>query len=574
MAYEMDRAAYVGMFGPTVGDKIRLGDTDLFVEIEKDYTTYGEELKFGAGKTIRDGMAQQVSLTHENGALDVAIINATIIDAEGIIKADIGIKDGHIVGIGKAGNPDISDGVSPNMTIGVGTEIYEAAGDIITAGAIDTHIHYVNPEQVKFALSSGTTTLSGGGSGPGEGSLATSCTSGVFGVESMLESSDDLPMNFVVLGRGNSSTRDNLVEVVRAGAAGFKIHEDWGSTPTVIDSCLSVGEEYDLQIAIHTDSLNEAGDVESTISAIDGRTMHTFHTEGAGGGHAPDIMVVAGEYNIIPASTNPTIPYTINTVAEHLDMLMGTHHLSKDIPDDVSFAESRIRPGTISAEDIFQDTGLISIMSSDSQAMGRIGEVASRTWQLAHHMKTQRGRCEVDAANDNDNERIKRYVAKYTINPAKICGIDDYVGSVKVGQFADLVLWKSKFFGVRPKTVFKGGLPAISKMGDVNATIPTPQPIVYTDMWGALGHAVHKTSMTFVSNLSYEEGVKERLGLRKLVKPVRGASQVTKKDMVRNDTTSSEISVDPETYSVYVDGKLVESKPAETVPLAQRYNLF
>lgn len=575
MAYKMDRKAYAGMFGPTVGDKIRLGDTELFIEIEKDYTTYGEELKFGAGKTIRDGLAQHVAMTHEQGVLDLAIINATILDHSGIIKADIGIRNGHIVGIGKAGNPDIQDGVDSNMVIGVGTEIMDATGDIVTAGAIDTHIHYTNPRQVELALASGTTTLSGGGSGgPAEGSLATSTTPGPFYIETMLKAVDDLPMNFIILGRGNSSTRDNLVEQVRAGAAGFKIHEDWGSTPAVIDSALKIGEEFDLQIAIHTDSINEAGDVNSTLAAIDGRTMHTFHIEGAGGGHAPDNMILAGEYNIIPGSTNPTIPYTINTVAEHLDMLMGTHHLSKNIPDDVAFAESRIRPGTISGEDIFHDRGLISIMSSDSQAMGRIGELVTRTWQMADYMKAQTGRYTNDETNGNDNERAKRYVAKYTINPAKVCGIDEYVGSVEVGKFADLVLWRRRFFGVHPKVVLKGGMAVVAKMGDANASIPTPQPILYQPMFGALGKAVHGTSITFVSKEAEKLGIKERLGLDKVVKPVIGASKVTKKDMVHNDVVAKDISVDPETYTVYLNGEKLELKPATKLPLNILYNLF
>lgn len=575
MAYEMDRKAYTGMFGPTVGDKVRLGDTDLFIEIEKDYTVYGEELKFGAGKTIRDGMAQQPSATHANGVLDLAIINATILDHTGIVKADIGIRDGHIVGIGKAGNPDVQDGVDSNLIVGVGTEIMDATGDIVTAGGIDTHIHYINPRQIDVALANGTTTLSGGGSGgPAEGSMATSTTPGVFSIETMLKAVDDLPMNFIILARGNSSERRALEEQLQAGAAGFKIHEDWGSTPAVIDTALSVGQDYDVQVAIHTDSINETGYVRSTLAAIDGRTMHTFHIEGAGGGHAPDVMLLAGEYNIIPGSTNPTLPYTINTVAEHLDMLMGTHHLDKSIPEDVAFAESRIRPGTISAEDVFHDMGLISITSSDSQAMGRIGEMVTRTWQTADYMKKQRGRSEADAANDNDNERAKRYVAKYTINPAKVCGVDRYIGSIEPGKFADLVLWRRRFFGIHPKVVLKGGVAVMAKMGDANASIPTPQPIIYQHMFGALGKAVHDTCITFVSRHAAEHGVKQRLGLDKRVEPVIGASKVTKKDMVFNDVTSSKIAIDPDTYTVYIDGEKIEVKPAEQLPLAGLYKLF
>ncbi len=573
MAYTIKKKDYVSMYGPTVGDKIRLGDTDIIIEVEKDFTTYGEEVKFGGGKTIRDGMGQNSFITHDEGALDLLITNAVVLDYTGIYKADVGVRNGKIVGIGKAGNPDIQEGVDSNLVIGVGTEVVAGEGKILTAGGIDTHIHYICPQQVETALAGGMTTMSGGGVGPGEGSMATTCTSGPWNIEMMIKALDDLPMNFVVLGRGNSSTWDNLAEQIEAGAAGWKIHEDWGSTPSVIDMCLTVGQHYDVQVAMHTDTLNEAGDVYSTLAAIAGRCMHTFHSEGAGGGHAPDVMVVAGEYNIIPSSTTPTIPFCFNTVDEHMDMLMVCHHLDKNIKEDVAFAESRIRPETIGAEDILHDMGLIAITTSDSQAMGRVGEVITRTWQVADKMKKDRGPLGVDKENGNDNFRAKRYVSKYTINAAKVCGIDAYIGSIEVGKVADLVLWKPKLFGARPDMVIKSGMVAFAKMGDTNASIPTPEPVIYRKMFGGLTRAIYDTCITFVSKASIDSGRIASYNIRRKVLPVFGCRSVKKSDMVYNDATA-DIKIDPETYTVTVNGEKLKSKPSKTVPLTTIYNLF
>lgn len=568
----MPRKDYSLMFGPTVGDKVRLGDTDIFVEIEKDFTTYGDEVIFGGGKTIRDGMGQSATVSSKENALDVVITNAIILDYWGIIKADIGIKDGKIVGIGKAGNPDTMDGVSPNMVVGASTEAISGEGLIATAGGIDTHIHWICPQQIETALYSGITTMLGGGTGPADGTNATTCTPGPWNIEKMLKSVEGFPMNIGIMGKGNCSTERPIIEQIEAGALGLKIHEDWGSTPAVIDNCLTVADKYDVQVAIHTDTLNEAGCVTDTVAAIDGRTMHTFHTEGAGGGHAPDIISIAGLKNIIPSSTNPTMPFTGNTAEEHLDMMMVCHNLDPKIPEDVAFADSRIRPETIAAEDVLHDMGIFSIMSSDSQAMGRVGEVVTRTWQTAHKMKLQRGALAGDS-EQNDNNRAKRYIAKYTINPAITHGISKYVGSLEVGKFADIVLWDPKFFGSRPKMILKGGVITASRMGDPNASIPTPQPVIYRNMFGAYGKAVYDTCITFVSKASIENGNIEKLGLQKLILPVGNCRSIGKKDMIHNCATP-EIVVDPETYEVKVDGKKIICKPSEELPLAQLYNLF
>lgn len=572
MAYKISRKDYNSMFGPTVGDKVRLADTDLFIEIEKDYTVYGDEIKFGGGKTLRDGMGQSSTVTNANGALDLVITNATIIDHWGIVKADIGIKDGKIVGVGKAGNPDTQDGVRYDMVFGAGTEAIAGEGLIVTAGAIDTHIHYICPQQVQTAIESGTTTMMGGGTGPADGTNATTCTPGPWNIQKMLKAVDGLPMNFGFFGKGNAATEQPIIEQIEAGACGLKLHEDWGTTPAAIDTCLTVADKYDVQVAIHTDTLNEAGSVWDTMAAIAGRTMHTFHSEGAGGGHAPDIITVSGHYNILPASTNPTMPFTVNTSEEHLDMLMVCHHLDKDIPEDVAFADSRIRPETIAAEDVLQDMGIFSIMSSDSQAMGRIGEVITRTWQAADKMKKQRGALPEDT-NGNDNFRVRRYVAKYTINPAIAQGVSKYIGSVEPGKYADLVVWSPAFFGSRPELVIKGGFITYARMGDPNASIPTPQPVIYREMFGALGQAVHETSITFVSKASIENGAIAKLGLKKIVLPVEGCRTTGKKDMVLNDVLG-DIKVDPETYEVTVNGEVVTCEAATELPLAQRYNLF
>lgn len=570
--FTIDRKSYGGMYGPTVGDKIRLADTDLIVEIEKDYAVYGDECKFGGSKTIRDGMGQNSGLTNKNGVLDFCLTNAIIIDYTGIIKADIGIKNGMIVGIGKAGNPDTQDGVDPNLVIGTGTEILSAEGLIVTAGAIDTHVHYICPQQVETALFSGVTTMYGGGTGPADGTFATTCTPGPWNIKRMLEAVDELPMNFLILGKANSSSPEALVEQVEAGAAGYKLHEDWGSTPSAIDTALTIADQYDISVAIHTDSINECGNVENTIEAYNGRTIHTFHTEGAGGGHAPDTMVMAGVPNVIPSTTTPTIPYTINTYDEHLDMLMVCHHMDTDIPDDIAFGKSRIRKETIAAEDVLHDIGAISIINSDSQAMGRPAEVITRTWQLADKNKKQRGKLEEDS-NDNDNFRVKRYIAKYTINAALACGTADYIGSVEVGKMADLVLWRPDMFGVKPEVIIKGGFMIAAKMGDANASIPTPQPIIMKPMFGSLGKAKANTCVTFVSNMAYEKGIKEELGLEKMVLPVKGCRTIGKKDMILNNTICK-IEIDPESKKVKVDGEEITSEAAETLPMTQLYFMF
>ena len=564
----ISRKAYAEMFGPTTGDGIRLGDTDLFAEVEKDFTEYGDEVKFGGGKVIRDGMGQ----CQEGGdtVVDVVITNATIIDHSGIIKADIGIKDGRIAAIGKAGNPDTQSGV--NILIGPGTEAIAGEGSIVTAGGIDSHIHFICPQQVDDALMSGVTTMLGGGTGPATGTNATTCTPGIWNIHRMLQASDDLPMNLGYLGKGNASLTPALDEQVVAGAMGLKLHEDWGTTPAAIDACLQVADKYDIQVAIHTDTLNESGFVENTIEAFKGRTIHTYHTEGAGGGHAPDIIKACGLANVLPSSTNPTRPYTVNTVAEHLDMLMVCHHLDSKIAEDVAFAESRIRRETIAAEDILHDLGAFSMIASDSQAMGRVGEVIIRTWQTAHKMKVQRGSLPGDSG-ENDNLRIRRYIAKYTINPAIAHGISHEVGSVEVGKLADLVLWKPPFFGAKPDLVIKGGMIVAALMGDPNASIPTPQPVHYRPMFGALGGSRHATSMTFVSKAAFDHGIASQLGLKSMLGFSHGCRAVTKNDMVLNDYLP-DISVDPQTYEVRADGELLICEPASVLPLAQRYFLF
>lgn len=572
MSFKMSSKDYAMMFGPTTGDKVRLADTNLLIEIEKDYTVYGDEIKFGGGKTIRDGMGQSVNTTSEDGDLDLVITNAVILDYTGIVKADIGIKDGKIKAIGKAGNPDVMDGVTEGMTVGASTEAIAGEGLIITAGGIDTHIHFICPQQIDTALFSGVTTMIGGGTGPADGTNATTCTPGPWNLAKMLKAAEEYPINLGFLGKGNCSSEKPLEEQVKAGAIGLKLHEDWGSTPAAIDTCLKVADKYDVQVAIHTDTLNEGGCVEDTIEAIGGRTIHTYHTEGAGGGHAPDIIKVAAFKNILPSSTNPTMPFTINTLDEHLDMLMVCHHLDNKIPEDVAFADSRIRPETIAAEDILHDLGVFSMMSSDSQAMGRIGEVITRTWQTADKMKSQRGKLSQDN-EENDNFRAKRYVAKYTINPAITHGISKYVGSVEAGKFADLVIWNPAFFGVKPDIIIKGGMIVAAKMGDANASIPTTQPVVYRHMFGAHGAAKYDTCITFVSKAAFDGDIKEKLNLQKNILPVENCRNIGKKDMVFNDATP-EITVDPETYEVQADGESLACEPAKKLPLAQLYNLF
>ncbi|MCM3630180.1 urease subunit alpha [Paenibacillus glycanilyticus] len=567
----IDREKYAAMFGPTTGDAVRLADTGLWAEIEVDYTVYGDECKFGGGKVIRDGMGQSSGALRDEGVLDTLITNAVIIDHWGIVKADIGIKDGSIVGIGKAGNPDIMDGVTPGMIAGASTELIAGEGKIVTAGGIDAHIHFICPQQIETALSSGVTTMIGGGTGPATGTNATTVTPGAWHMRRMLEAAEHFPMNLGFTGKGNASFTAPLIEQIEAGAIGLKLHEDWGTTPAAIDACLKAADQYDIQVAIHTDTLNEAGFVEDTLSAIGGRTIHTYHTEGAGGGHAPDIIVAAGEMNVLPSSTNPTRPFTINTIEEHLDMLMVCHHLDSRIPEDVAFADSRIRPETIAAEDILHDMGVFSMISSDSQAMGRVGEVIIRTWQTADKMKQQRGPLSPDTVSDNF--RIKRYVAKYTINPAITHGISHLVGSVEVGKFADLVLWQPMFFGVKPDLVLKGGSIAYAQMGDPNASIPTPQPVFGRPMFASFGKAVLSSSITFVSQAAFDLGIDQQLGLQKRVEPVKGCRSVTKKDMIHNDATPL-IEVDPETYRVTVDGEHVTCEPAQSLPMAQRYFLF
>ncbi len=565
----MPRAAYAHMFGPTTGDRVRLADTSLVIEIEKDFTVHGEEVKFGGGKVIRDGMGQS-QVTNADGAMDTVITNAVILDYWGVVKADVGLKNGRIARIGKAGNPDVQNGV--DIIIGPGTEIIAGEGKILTAGGFDSHIHFICPQQIEEALASGVTTMLGGGTGPATGTFATTCTPGPWHIARMIEAADAFPMNLAFAGKGNASLPGALEEMVLAGAAALKLHEDWGTTPAAIDCCLSVADALDVQVMIHSDTLNESGFVEDTIAAFKGRTIHAFHTEGAGGGHAPDIIKVAGLPNVLPSSTNPTRPYTRNTIDEHLDMLMVCHHLDPDIAEDLAFAESRIRKETIAAEDILQDLGALSMMSSDSQAMGRVGEVIIRTWQTADKMKRQRG--PLPGETDSDNIRARRYIAKYTINPAIAHGMSRHIGSVEAGKLADLVLWTPAFFGVKPDLVIKGGAIAIAQMGDPNASIPTPQPVHYRPMFGAYGRARTHTSLTFVSKVAIEDGLAGRLGISKeLVAVENTRSGISKKSMINNDATPH-IEVDPETYDVRADGELLVCEPAEVLPMAQRYFLF
>ncbi|MDY6955595.1 MAG: urease subunit alpha [Pseudomonadota bacterium] len=569
MPHRIDRRAYAEMFGPTTGDRVRLGDTELWIEVERDFTLYGEEVKFGGGKVIRDGMGQSQA-SRGDGALDTVITNALILDHWGIVKADIGIRDGRIAGIGKAGNPDVQPGVT--LVIGPGTEVIAGEGLIATAGGIDAHIHFICPQQVEEALMSGITTMLGGGTGPATGTNATTCTPGAWHLARMLEAAEGLPMNLGFLGKGNASLPGALIEQIEAGAMGLKLHEDWGTTPAAIDNCLSVAETYDVQVAIHTDTLNESGFVEDTLAAFKGRTIHTYHTEGAGGGHAPDIIKACGAHNVLPSSTNPTRPYTINTVDEHLDMLMVCHHLDPGIAEDVAFAESRIRRETIAAEDILHDLGAFSMIASDSQAMGRVGEVVTRTWQTAHKMKVQRGALAPDS-DRADNFRARRYVAKYTINPAISHGIAHEVGSLEAGKLADIVLWKPAFFGAKPALILKGGAIAAAPMGDPNASIPTPQPVHYRPMFGAFGSALASTCLTFMSQAALDAGVPDKLSLRRRAVAVKNTRAITKRDMVHNDYLPV-MEVDAQTYEVRADGMLLTCEPAKVLPLAQRYFLF
>jgi urease subunit alpha len=570
MSLKIPRASYASMFGPTVGDRVRLADTDLIIEVEKDFTLYGEEVKFGGGKVIRDGMGQGPFPSADTP--DLVITNALILDHSGIVKADVGIKDGRISGIGKAGNPLIQDGVTPELIIGPATEILAGEGKILTAGGIDSHIHFISPQQCYEAIASGITTMIGGGSGPATGTNATTCTPGPWNLARMLEAAEGLPVNLGFLGKGNAAKPEGLREQIEAGAIGLKLHEDWGTTPAAIECCLSVADDYDVQVAIHTDTLNEAGFVEDSIAAFKGRTIHTYHTEGAGGGHAPDIIRVCGEPNVLPSSTNPTRPFTVNTIDEHLDMLMVCHHLDPKVPEDVAFAESRIRAETIAAEDILHDLGAFSMLSSDSQAMGRVGEVIIRTWQTAHKMRQQRGPLRGEGG-DNDNLRARRYVAKYTINPAIAHGISHAVGSVQVGKLADLVLWSPAFFGAKPEIVLKGGFIAWAQMGDPNASIPTPEPVFMRPMFGDFGRARASTCLTFVSQAGAANDVPQRLGLRRCIETVRNCRSIGKREMILNDALPK-IEVDPETYAVRADGELLRCEPARTLPLAQRYFLF
>ncbi len=585
MSYRMDRRAYAETFGPTTGDRVRLADTELFIEVEKDFTTYGDEVKFGGGKVIRDGMGQS-PISNADGAVDTVITNALILDWWGIVKADVGIKEGNICKIGKAGNPYIQDRI--DIIIGPGTEVIAGEGMILTAGGIDSHIHFICPQQIEVAIASGITTMIGGGTGPATGTNATTCTPGPWHMYRMLQAADAFPVNIGFLGKGNTSQPQGLVEQILAGAMGLKLHEDWGTTPATIDTCLSVAEEYDVQVAIHTDTLNEAGFVEATIAAFKNRAIHTYHTEGAGGGHAPDIIKVCGQANVLPSSTNPTRPYTVNTLEEHLDMLMVCHHLDRGIPEDVAFAESRIRRETIAAEDILHDLGAFSMISSDSQAMGRVGEVIIRTWQSAHKMKVQRGHLDGPDArftgnldgqdahptsSENDNFRAKRYIAKYTINPAITHGISQYVGSIEEGKLADLCLWRPAFFGVKPEMVIKGGAIAYSQMGDANASIPTPQPVHMRPMFGSFGGAIGATCLTFVSQAARDRDIAAQLGLQKPTVAVSGTRQISKRDMKLNDYLPH-MEVDPETYEVRADGELLICEPATVLPMAQRYFLF
>lgn len=572
MARVISRQSYAGMFGPTTGDRVRLADTDLLIEIERDYTVYGDEVKFGGGKVIRDGMGQSPVQTSAAGAPDLVITNVVVLDYWGIVKADIGIKNGRICGIGKAGNPLLMAGVSPELIIGPGTEILAGEGKIVTAGGIDTHIHFICPQQITEALASGVTTMIGGGTGPATGTNATTCTPGPWNLARMFEAVEAYPLNFGFLGKGNASRPEALREQIEAGAVGLKLHEDWGSTPAAIDCALSVADEYDVQVAIHTDTLNETGFVEATIDAFKGRTIHTYHTEGAGGGHAPDIIKVCGFPNVLPSSTNPTRPFTVNTIDEHLDMLMVCHHLDPGVPEDVAFAESRIRPETIAAEDVLHDIGAFSMMSSDSQAMGRVGEVILRTWQTAHKMRVQRGRLR-EEQKENDNFRAKRYLAKYTINPALTHGIAGQVGSIEVGKLADLVLWSPVFFGVKPELILKGGFIVWAAMGDPNASIPTPQPVIGRPMFGYYGRTPASLSFSFVSRVAYERGIAQQLGLQKQVSPVGNCRVIGKKDLLLNNALPR-IEVNPETYEVRADGQILTCEPARELPLAQRYFLF
>jgi urease subunit alpha len=572
MTLRIPRAQYADLYGPTAGDRIRLADTELFIRIERDLTTPGEEATFGGGKVLRDGMGQSARATRASGALDVVITNAVIVDHSGIVKADIGIRDGVIVGIGKAGNPDLMAGVTPGMVVGAGTEVIAGERRIVTAGGLDSHIHFICPQLIGEAISAGLTTLLGGGTGPATGTNATTCTPGEWNIHRMLEAAEAFPMNLGFLGKGNASSPDPLREQIAAGAIGLKLHEDWGTTPAAIDQALSVADEHDVQVAIHTDTLNESGFVEDTIRAFRGRTIHTYHTEGAGGGHAPDILRVCGEPNCLPSSTNPTMPFTVNTMDEHLDMLMVCHHLNPAIPEDLAFAESRIRAETIAAEDVLHDLGAISMMSSDSQAMGRIGEVIIRTWQTADKMKRQRGPLPGETAGD-DNRRVKRYVAKYTINPAIAHGLAGHVGSVERGKLADLVVWKPAFFGVKPELVVKGGMIAWAAMGDANASIPTPEPVLMRPMFAAHGRALASTSLTFVSGAALAASVPQRLGLARRAVAVARCRSIGKRDMVHNDALPR-LEVDPETYQVRADGERLTCEPARVLPMAQRYFLF
>ena len=574
---KLSRRQYADLYGPTAGDRIRLADTELIIEVEQDLTTPGEEAKFGGGKVIRDGMGQSPTATRARGSLDVIITNAVILDYWGIVKADIGIRDGRIVGIGKSGNPDLMDGVTPGMEIGPGTEVVAGEGKIVTAGGVESHVHFICPQLIPEALASGMTTLLGGGTGPATGTNATTCTPGAWNISRMLEAADGFPVNLGFFGKGNASLPESLTEQIHAGAIGLKLHEDWGTTPAAISTCLDVADQYDIQVAIHTDTLNEAGFVEDTIQAFKGRTIHTFHTEGAGGGHAPDIIKVCGESNVLPSSTNPSMPYTVNTIDEHLDMLMVCHHLSPRVPEDIAFAESRIRGETIAAEDILHDMGAISIMSSDSQAMGRIGEVITRTWQTAHKMKVQRGKLSLpgleEMAEHHDNFRAKRYVAKYTINPAITHGISQEVGSVEVGKLADLVLWNPAFFAVKPDLIMKGGFLVEAAMGDPNASIPTPQPVLSRPMFGAFGRAPFSTSVTFLSQAGIDGKIPMKLGLEKRIVPVKNCRSIGKRDLKLNDALPR-MEVDPETYVVKADGTHLTCEPLDVLPMAQRYFLF
>lgn len=571
MSFNMSRKQYAEMFGPTTGDSVRLADTDLFIQIEKDYTTYGEEVVFGGGKVIRDGMGQHPLATREHdGVADTVITNAVILDYTGIYKADIAIRDGKIAGIGKAGNPLITDNV--DIIIGAATEIISGEGFIVTAGAIDTHVHFMNPDQISLALAAGTTTLIGGGTGPATGSRATTVTPGEWNIHRMLMAAEGLPINVGFTGKGHAAAMEPLAEQIKAGVIGIKVHEDWGATASSLDYALRAADKYDIQVALHADTLNENGFMEHTMAAVKDRVLHMYHTEGAGGGHAPDLIKSAGYLNILPSSTNPTLPYTVNTIDEHLDMVMVCHNLNPSVPEDIAFADSRIRRETIAAEDILQDMGVFSMVSSDSQAMGRVGEVILRTWQTADKMKKQRGLLQGDSQHA-DNNRAKRYIAKYTINPAITHGISNHVGSIEVGKMADLVLWSPKFFGVKPEMILKNGLAVKALMGDANASIPTPQPYIYRPMYAQFGKALPKSSVTFISQAAYDDGVHEKLGLEKIVHPVGGIRKLSKKDMKLNSETP-EITVDPQTYEVRVDGELLTCDPVDTVPMGQRYFLF